>query len=401
MLDRVLDPSYGAEIRQRLVVLTVARTAANACFRFAPPFLATIAAGMGASLQRIGIAVAISELSGLASPAVGMVAERLQRRVAMTVGLAGVAAGAVLAAALPHLVVFAVALVVIGQSKALFDLGLAAWISDRVPYERRGRVMGLNESSWALGLLVGVAGLGLVTAALSWRVAYLVGAAAVAVLAIAVNRMVAPDQPGAGGIVRRSPVPFRGSLTRQAPVLIAAVFCLMAASQVLFVTFGSWLGDSFGFGEVELSAVAFGLGFCELAAALGAARFTDGWGKERAAAVGAGIMVPAALLLMGLNGFLVPGLLLLFVAIGAFEFAIVSAIPLATDLVRGAPAKGVALMFGAGTLGRALVTIPATGLYERYGMAWPALGCAVLGCATIVAMRRLGSSRAAGALTAA
>lgn len=392
MLERVLDHNFEPEVRQRIGLLTVARMAANACFRFYPPFLATIALGLGVSLERIGVAVAVSELSGLASPLTGALAERFHRRVAMTLGLIGIAVGAVLAAAVPRLVVFAVALVVIGQSKAMFDLGLAAWISDRVPYERRGRVIGLIETAWALGLLVGVTTLGLVAAATSWRVGYLVVAAAVVVLAALVFRVVAPD-PESDQPHARSASPGRIVVSPTVVVLALGVFCLMAASQMLIVTWGKWLKDSFGLTDSELSLVVFGLGFCELVASLSMARFADRWGKERAARIGASIMVPAALVLAVEHGHLVPGLVLLMVAIGGFEFAIVSTIPLGTELVTGAPAKGVAVMFTVGTVARAAATVPATTLYQRHGMAWPALGSTLLAGIAVAVMTYLGATR--------
>jgi uncharacterized membrane protein YeaQ/YmgE (transglycosylase-associated protein family) len=76
------------------------------------------------------------------------------------------------------------------------------------------------------------------------------------------------------------------------------------------------------------------------------------------------------------------------VAIAAFEFAIVSAIPLATDIVPGTPGRGMALTLSMGTLGRALASIPATRLYSRHGMAWPAVMCAVFASGTVFAMWR-------------
>jgi len=101
-------------------------------------------------------------------------------------------------------------------------------------------------------------------------------------------------------------------------------------------------------------------------------------------------MVPAMAALAVGHGVLGPGLVLLVVAIGAFEFAIVSAIPIGTELVAGAPAQGVAIMFFVGTLGRAGATVPATGLYERHGMAWPAVVAAALGCGAVAVMGWLG-----------
>jgi hypothetical protein len=48
----------------------------------------------------------------------------------------------------------------------------------------------------------------------------------------------------------------------------------------------------------------------------------------------------------------------------------------------------MALMFSLGTLGRATASIPATRMYVRHGMAWPAVMCALLACGTVAAMWR-------------
>ena len=391
VLHRALDESYPVEVRQHITGLTMARTAANACFRFGPAFLATIAAGQGVSLDRIGIAVAVSELSGLLSPLTGSITERLHRRTAMWVGLLGVGLGTALAASSMHLVMFSVALVVIGQSKVMFDLGLAAWLSDRVAFERRGRVLGLTETSWALGLLVGVTAMGLVTALTNWRIGYAVGAVAVVALAARVARSVPDDPAGQGHADRRSAE--KGRLTRRGMVVIAGTFCLMAASQTLFVTFSGWLTDRFDFSDAGISVVVFCLGFGELFASLSAARFSDRWGKELAAGIGAGLMVPAALVVMLSHDHLWIGLPMLLVAIIAFEFAIVSAIPLATEAVPGSPARGLALSLGTGTLGRATMSVVATRLYVDRGMAWPAAICAIFATGMVLAMWRAHSMR--------
>ena len=388
MLQRALDESYSAEVRSNITLLTAARTAANACFRFAPAFLATIASGLGVSLDRLGVALAISELSGLLSTATGAVAERLHRRTAMWVGLMGVAAGTTLAASSTHVGVFTVALVVIAQSKVMFDLGLGAFMADRVPFERRGRVMGITETSWAGGLLLGVTVMGLLTAATSWRWGYGLGAVAVVALAALVARSVPDDLATHGHAQRREHV--SGRVSRRGLLVVLGIFCLMASSQVLFVTFSSWLKDEFGMTDTGISIVVFGMGFGELVASISAARFSDRWGKERAAAIGASIMVPATLLLSLGHQQIAIGLPLLVVAIAAFEFSVVSFIPLGTEVVPGVAAKGMALMFTMGTFGRALASIPATALYVRHGMAWPPLLCAGLATATVVVLWRVG-----------
>jgi len=369
----------------------MARTTANGCFRFAPPFLASIAAGNGTDLAGIGVAVAVSELSGLLSPLLGEVVERLTRRAAMALGLLGVGLATGLAAASVHPVMFAVAVVILAQSKVMFDLGLGSWVSDRVPFERRGRVIGITETSWALGLLLGVSAMGLVTAAAGWRVGYAVGAVAVVALSGLVLRLVPDEQAAHAVATRPARVPVRW---RPIAPFLLGMFCLMGSSQALFVTFGSWLEDDFGFTAAALSAVAFGMGLGELFSSLMSARVADRRGKERSAALGGVVMVPAALALVWLHPTAWIGLPLLAVAIAGFEFGIVSAIPLGTTIVAGSPARGMALMLGAGTFGRAATSIPATRLYDAHGMGAAAALSAALALATALVFHRLPVGRA-------
>lgn len=386
VLQRALDETFPEDVRSGITMLTVARTMANGCFRFAVPFLAVIARGNGTTLAGIGVAVAISELSGLLSPLNGEIVERIHRRTAMVVGLTGVAIGATVAASSGHPAMFALALIIISQSKMMFDLGLGAWTSDRVPYAQRSRVMGITETSWALGLLLGVTAMGLVTAATSWRWGYGLGAAAVLGMAGVIARTIAPD---AGQHTRADRTARAPIIVREVAVLMLAMFFLMASSQVLFVTLGSWLDDTFDFTPAMLSAVAFGMGFGELVSSITSARNTDRWGKERSAAAGAMVMIPASLGLAVWHDHLLIGLPLLVIAVAAFEFGIVSGIPLGTTIVAGSPARGMALMFTAGTVGRAFSSIPATRLYESHGIAWPAImgamfaTCAVVGFLTL------------------
>jgi len=408
----ILDESFSPEVRHHVVALTAARLTANACYRFAPPFLAVIARDLDVTLGQLGVALAISEIAGLTSPLIGHVVDRVHRRTAMAGGLAGVGIGAALASAATGRVLFAVALVVLAQSKVVFDLGLASWVTDHVEPARRGRVIGITETSWALGLLVGVTTLGLLAAATSWRAGYVGGALAVLAMAAATWVRLRADpidhagehgagEHGAGEhgadehgadehaaeAVRAAPVPPAPTVPRARHAVwpfVAGAAALMAASQCVFVTFGSWLKDEFGFGAARLSATTFLLGGVELVASVTAARRTDAWGAERSAIGGALVMVPAMVLLAMAHSVLVPGLALLAITLVGFEFAIVSALPIGTRLVPGAPAKGLGLMIGAGTAGRAVMSVGASRLYGDGHLAPPMLLGA--GAATLCAV---------------
>lgn len=380
------DPS---EVRSALWVLTTARLTANSGYRFAPPFLAVIASDLGVSLATVGAVLAVSELAGLAGPAIGRLADRLDRRRALIAGLGGVAVASAAAGAGGHPAVLAVALLVLGWCKILFDVSLVGWLSDRVPYGRRARVIGLTETSWAASMLVGVPVMGLVTAAASWRWGYATAALAMVGLAVVIARRIAPAPrttpwPHRQG-PHRSP---RGRLDANGWLLVVSLGVMMAATQTVIVTFGSWLEDRHGFGVVALAAVVLSMGVVELAASLSVARFTDRWGKARSVLWGTALMVPAAAAL-ALGGALLPvGLVALLVFIASFEFAMVASISLATELVPGQPAAGFGIMIGAGTLGRVVASLLATVLYQQAGMWLPSLFATVMTVATVVGVTR-------------
>lgn len=386
MFGRRLDESYAPEVRAHLTTLTVARLVSNACYRFAPPFVATIARGFDVSVGELGIALMVGELAGLLAPFVGRIIDRSRRRNAMLVGMTSIVVSVVLAAASNSVVLFTIAVFALSLSKVMFDSSMVVWINDHVPYERRGRVIGIIETSWALGLLIGVLAMGLVTEILNWRAGYVVGAVAMFLSLAAVARTL-PEEPPRPSEDHAS----HGSL-RGAPLLIVGtMFCLMAASQSLGITFGAWLEDDHGANAAVISGVVFFLGALELIASVTSARRTDTWGKERSVMYGTAIMVPSGLLLVFGADRVAIGLVLFIVFIGAFEFAVVSALPIAANLIPGSTGVGLGAAVGAGTFGRAVMSAIATALYESRGFAAP--GVVGAGLALLAGLLTLAYSR--------
>ena len=133
-----------------------------------------------------------------------------------------------------------------------------------------------------------------------------------------------------------------------------------------------------------LSAVTFLLGAGELVATFSVARFTDMWGKRRSVAVGAALMVPASAgsgVVASPPG---PRRRLLAIGVLGFEFSVVSAISLGTGLVPGSPARGLGLLIGVDTVGRAVMSVPATRLYTSHGIGWPAAIATVFAAVAVV-----------------
>jgi predicted MFS family arabinose efflux permease len=367
--DRFLDDSYSEETRRHVTTLTIARLTSNACFRYAPPFLASISDDFQISLSRLGLALMITEIAMGISPVLGRFVDRMHRRTSMAGGLLAISGAATIAAASPSVWIFVLGMLLIAVAKFIFDIGLASWVNDHVEYEKRGRVIGFTETSWALGLLIGVTAMGLVASATSWRWGYAVGAISVAIMAIVVmTRLDGHDVAGS----QRSKDTTKYPMPRNGYWIFAAMFFLMAASQTLFVTFGSWLEDEFGFTEAGISAVVFGLGAFELLASVTSARRTDTWGKERSTIFGALLILPAGLLLtVGHNNAII-GLILLGIYLLGFEFSIVSMLPLSANLIPSSPGRGLGIVLAGGTLGRASMSLIGTAAYDKFGINVPA-----------------------------
>ena len=388
MLNRLLDDSFDKEIRRNITAVTVARLVANAAYRFAPLFLATIARGFDVSLSTLGFAIFVSELSGFASPFAGRIVDRLTHRNSMVLGLIGSAVGCTIAAVSTSPLMFAVGVTVLALTKQSFDLGLGAWIADHVPYNQRGKIVGLTETAWALGLLVGVSIMGLITAATNWRIGF-----AFAVLCLVVSMFVIFNRVTNEARVpheSRSTTPQR--ITGNSWLVVFTMFCIMCSAQNLFVTFGAWLEDEFQFGAARLAVAGFSLGLVELVASVSSSRQTDKWGKERSIALGALLVIPGGIFLcLGSNNLII-GLIGVFIYFLGFEFSVVSLLSLATSLVPNSPGTGLGWVLGAGTLGRAVMAIIATHLFESFGVQGPALMGAffgLLGALTITYYRRL------------
>ncbi|HRE02412.1 MAG TPA: MFS transporter [Ilumatobacteraceae bacterium] len=361
-----LDDQYTAEVRGSVGLLTVAKIAGNSAARFAPPLIATIASGLDVSLTTVGTALAIADFSGLLGPWVARITDAWPRRTAMAIGLAVMSVGAIVCASAVGLVTLATGLVLIVVGKLALDVNVLSWVSDRVPYARIGRVVGLTETAWALALLSGVVIMALVAGVASWRWSYVVAAVGLAAVGGALIARLAPEGQHAH-LERRTESGPRAPFGLGWLVALGT-FALCAGSQAVFVTFGSWLEDDFGFTTTGIAAVVFSLGVVELIAASATVRYADLWGKERAVLWGTAAMVPAAALLAAGSTVLAAGLIGLALFIASFEFAIVTTWSLAASLVPASASAGMGILLAAATFGRALMSPATTAAYTSHGL---------------------------------
>ncbi len=383
-LRRFLHQDHSIEIQTHITRLTLARFISNTALRFAIPFLGVIRRSLGVSLSTMGLATSMGDFTGLLGPVVGHQLDRRSRRTTLTLTLGGVAMGAALAASARSIVALSVGFVVLALSKLMFDNSMNSWITERTDYGNRARVVGITETAWAGATLIGIPILAVVAYFTSWRVGYVVLVVVLVAMALHLHRALPADRPAARD---GSSAPLAWSRTAVAG--FSSFAAIMAAGNCMFVAFGSWLKDAFGFSTLGLGAVSILLGGAELAASTSTVRFTDKWGKRRSVRLGTGLMIPTAMAL-GLVGHVsVAGLGLLVLFFLGFEFAIVSYIPLVPSLQPSNPGAAFGIAVGLGTVGRGATAIASTRLYSSHGIGGSGLlaaGCAAaaLGALTLV-----------------
>lgn len=355
-------------------IITLGKWLSNVAFRLVFPFLPRIAAGLGVSLSAMGTALAVRELSGLVNPALGRAADRRGHGRAMVTGLVGLSLALLLHGVSTGLVVFTVGLILLSLAKSLFDVAAAAWVGDAVPFQVRGRAIGMLETSWALAFVIGMPIAALLIRAGTWRLPFMVTAGACVAMAALSASLLTTDRPRAepgGALPRRdvwTPVVRAGAAT--------FVFIGIAHSMIL-VTFSSWLEDTQGVSIGELGLTAFVIGTAELIGSAGTAVFGDRVGLHRSLVVGLGLGAGASLLLIVGDAALWTALATMAVYFVVVEYTVVVLLSLFSEIAPKARGAAMGIAFAAFAIGHAIGAVLGTQLYERVGMTENLIGMAI------------------------
>jgi len=349
----------GLRLRYQIALFTLARLVLNTGHRMIYPFLPTFARGLGVSLETVALGVTARAGLGLVSPLLGALADRHGRRRSMLAGLTVFAASMLLVTVWPTYPALFVALVMAGVGKHIFDPAMQAYIGDRVGYAQRGLAIAVTEVSWSGAFLFSIPVLGwLIARTDTWQTPYpLLGGAALLALAV-LWRVIPPDSMGTGyrPTLREG---IRLILAHRAALAILLMgFLISTSNETIGIIYGAWMEDAFALKVTALGASAIVIGLAELTGEGAVAGFVDRIGKRRAAAGGITANIAAALLLPALEFRVETALLGLFLFYLTFEFAIVSAIPLLSELVPGARATlmaGNVMAFSAGRMLGALI----------------------------------------------
>lgn len=287
-----------------LLTLTAAKTVQNAALRWIPAFLPTIGRGIGVGVGSMATLLSIGELTGLVAIAAGRRAGRTGERRLLALALLVAATGSAIAASVAHPVAFLVGYAVLQLGGVVFVTTGHVWLGRSYRVERRGRALGIFETSWAIGLLLGAPLAGLAIALSGWRAPFLVFAGLNVVAAVTVLRLrdttagaalTATEARAAAATAVRAPLPATARAT------VATIVAIWFASIATVVVYGAWFEEAFGFSSRTIGLASILLGLMELTASGSVTVLTDRFGAARSVRFGLVGML-TSLVAIGLAG---------------------------------------------------------------------------------------------------
>ncbi len=402
------QPQRSSE-KAALGVILLARTTINLALRFTYPFLPAISRGLGVSLGAASTLVSVRSLAGMGAPLFGGLTDRLGGRRVMGLGIVLLVVGAALVAGLPAYGAALVGFGLMGLAKSAYDPAMYAYVGQRVPYAERGRALGATELAWSMTWL-GMPLSGWLIDHLSWRAPFVAIAALGGVGWWLTRRKLAADRAAQrqdSGSSHRNPTRssrrgeslvglFRDSSRlwrdRYAWLALSITGLSMVAQDNLIVVYGAWMEDVFGLSVTALGVTSLVIGAAEALAELGATLLTDRLGKRRAVFLGLCATMGGYLLLPRLTGSLGAALIGTAYVVLAYEFSVVSFIPLVSGLSATARGTLMALNVTAFSAGRMVAAPLAVALYRpgdltRNGLLSAALCLSILGLLSFIRER--------------
>jgi len=310
----------------------------------------------------------------------------------MSIALVLLAIGLGLIGAANGVFVAAIGCIISGIGSALYIPTLIAYVSERVPFARRGRVTGTIEMTWAISGMIGVPLVGLLIGSQGWRAPFIglaVASFVCAALTLFLEETNLARASGSIGVLQIKPSQgFRLAAlrhNRSAIVFMLVWFMLFFTFENIQVGYGSWFEQHFGLNAAERGGTQTLFGIFEVVASASSSAFLDRIGKKRG--VTGGLIV----VLIGYGLLVTIGQVDLWLALAAisvaflgFEFSVVSGIPIMSEQMPHARGTMLALGVTAGSLGRMTGDLTGSALTAGPGFIAAAMISAIIAVFTLI-----------------
>lgn len=341
------------------------------------PFLPVIAKGMGITPEILGRLVSVRSAMGLFSPLFGILMDRYSYRLVMRLGLMLAAIGLLVVGSSNGWLMAFIGMVLMGLGSFSFVPALQAYLSNRLPYARRARGLGIVEYAWAIAGILGLSVMGQIITVTSWRVPFFIIGLALFIFSFVYRVLPSArehrgeHQPGtaAAQFPRFSWNQFfdLGSQRRSTWAALVGGGLIMFATWHTFLNYGTWLEREYKLDAAAIGIVAAVLGMADLIASVLASLVTDRMGKRYSVMGGTALGAASFLLLPTLNQSLIGVVTGLVLARFFFEFSVVSNLALVSE--QAPTQRGKVLTFGAACalIGSTLAGLTGPPAYESLG----------------------------------
>ena len=355
--------------------------------RMLSPFLPVFSRGMGVDLTTISLAITASMGASAMGPFLAPIAERRGRRAGMLTGLLLFLFGAAALIFWPSIQAFFLALFLINLGDNVFAPAAQAYLGDQTPYAQRGTALAILELGWSLSFILCVPLVGLLIARFGWVSPFTAIAGAGIFMVLLFLRAVPKD------VMPTLAVPMLSDLKivlKHTPAIAGLMMgmTMLVGYTIFNLVFGVWMEDSYGLKITALGLAAALMGFSELGGEGLAAWLSDRVGKERSVLIGLAANLLVAVSLHWLAFSLWSALFCLALFYISYEFAVVSTLPLMSEILPAQRATTMAVYIAAASLGVAIGAGLAP-LFYAHGIWANALACAFLDLIAMLVLTRV------------
>ena len=351
----MLKEKKNSDVKKIIITSTISRTVLNTSRRFIYPFAPVISRGLGVPISMVTSSIAINQATSCLSIFTSYIADKTGYRAMMLSGLGVLVAGMLITGAFPVFYSLLIGMFLCGLGKNLFDPAIQAYISERVPYSKRGFVMGIMETSWAGSTLIGIPIIGFLIDRAGWRSPFFL-LAGLGLLSVVLVLLTVKNDSGIN-IQKKKHNGFITEIKKLVtnPVSLSVMgfaFFVSLANDNLFVVYGVWLEKSFGLSVIALGVGTIAIGTAELLGEMSTATLADKIGLKRSIVFGVILSTMAYIAVPFVGNKLFFALSALFFVFLFFEFFIVSFLSVCTEIVPQSRATMMSLVFLCAGLGR-------------------------------------------------
>ena len=365
--------------RPQLLLFLLTRFLLNVNNRMIYPFLPQFSSGLGVTPVQLSHCISLRSALTAADPLFSSLSDRWGRRPVILGCMFLILSG--LAVFLLHSTFFTFGLYLCISYLGVFTAmsALQAYIADKESAARSSRYISILELGWSTSFLLGMPLTALLITRVNWKAPLYIIGICLTVITVLLIFAVWEDRAQLTHAERSqlaSPIQHIAMVlrSRNALAVFGLFFSLMIPSELVLVTFSTWLEDAFQVEIMSLGVSSFLIGFAELAGELLAIQMSgriDRWKGLKFVLVLNGVVACMIPILGSSMTGAVLSLPLFFITT---EFLYISAIPVTVEVMPSARATMLGINGAVIALGRALADFIAPYLIS-FGLLWVIAVC--------------------------